>query len=503
MGSAEEQKQEAAAVEQTADAPSIMDQVYAATSTKSNDDKKKSELDGFMKALVEQVNSESVTVSKDAIRTINSGVAAIDAKISEQLAAIMHNPDFQKLEGTWRGLHYLVDQSETGELLKIRVLNIGKRELFNDLDRAIEFDQSELFKQIYSSEFDMPGGKPYGALIGDYEFTNHPEDIELLENMSGVAASAHCPFITAPAPELFGFDSWTEMSGPRDLKKIFEAKEYVKWRSLRESEDSRYLVMSMPRVLSRLPYGKNTKTVDEFDYEEVELGEDGKPIEVSHDQYCWMNASYVLGTKLTDAFAKYGWCTAIRGAENGGRVDGLPTHIFKNDKGESAQKCPTEIAITDRRENELSDCGFLPLCHYKDTDYSVFFGAQTVQRPKKYNKPEATENAKISARLPYIMASSRIAHYLKVIARDKIGSFMEREDCQKWLDNWIADYVSADDSPAPEQKARFPLREAQIEVKEVPGDPGHYSTKIRLRPWLQLEKLSASISMVSKLRKQG
>ena len=500
MSSAEPQKQQAAA-EQT-EAVSIMDQVYSATKVKSADSKKKSELDGFMKALMEQVNSENITVSKDAIKSIDSAVAAIDEKVSEQLSAVMHHEEFQKLEGSWRGLHHLVFNSETGEDLKIRVLNVGKRELFNDLDRAIEFDQSQTFKKLYSSEFDMPGGMPYGALIGNYEFTNHPEDIDLMEGMSGIAASAHCPFITAPSAELFGFESWTEMSGPRDLKKIFEAKEYIKWRSLRESEDSRYLVMAMPRALSRLPYGANTKAVEEFAFEEVPLGDDGKPIEVSHDSYCWMNAAFVLGAQLTDAFAKYGWCTSIRGAENGGRVDGLPTHVVKNDKGETAQKCPTEIAITDRRENELSDCGFLPLCHYKDTDYAVFFGAQTVQKPKKYNKPEATENAKISARLPYIMASSRIAHYLKVIARDKIGSFMEREDCQKWLEDWIADYISADDSPAPEQKARYPLREAKIEVKEVPGDPGHYSTKIMLRPWLQLEKLNASISMVSKLRRQ-
>ena len=337
---------------------SLMDQVFSATRVKKDD--KKSELESFMKALMQQVTSSTASVSKDALRTINTYVDAIDAKISTQLAAVMHNEEFQKLEGSWRGLHHLVHESETGTDLKIRVLNCTKRELFKDLDKAIEFDQSEIFKRIYSAEFDMPGGVPYASLIGDYEFTNHPEDIALLENVTGVAAAGLCPFITAPAPGLFGFESWEEMTKVRDLKKIFDAKEYVQWRSLRDTEDSRYLVMAMPRVLSRLPYGENTKKVDEFSYEEVPLGDDGKPISVSHDSYCWMNASYVLGTRLTDAFAKYGWCTAIRGAENGGKVEGLPTHIFKNDKGESDQKCPTEVAITGRREQELSDCGCCP-----------------------------------------------------------------------------------------------------------------------------------------------
>ncbi len=492
-GGAAEQEQEASS------GGGIMEQIYAATKTKADD--KKSEVDGFVAALMKQVAGKSVSIQKDALRTINSAIDSIDNQVSQQLAAVMHNEKFQKLEGSWRGLHHLVHESETGQDIKIRVFNVDKRSLFKDLDKAVEFDQSNVFKAIYQNEFDTPGGTPYGALIGDYTFTTHPEDIDLLSSMSGVAASSLCPFITAPAPGMFGFESWEEMSQIRDLKKIFESGEHVKWRSLRDSEDSRYLVMTMPRVLSRLPYGENTKKVDEFNYEEVELGADGKPIAVGHDQYCWMNSAYVMGANLTDAFAKYGWCTAIRGAENGGRVDGLPTHIFKSDDGETQQKCPTEIAITDRREQELSDCGFLPLCHYKDTDYSVFFGAQTVQKPKKYSTPDATENAQISARLPYILASSRIAHFLKVIARDKIGSFMEASDCEKWLHDWIHDYVSADKNPGPEQKARYPLQAAQIEVKEVPGDAGHYATKIRLRPWLQMEKLTADIGMVTKLKK--
>ena len=403
----------------------------------------------------------------------------------------MHHESFQKLEGTWRGLNYLVMNTEAPAQLKLRVFNVSKRELFKDLDRAVEFDQSQIFKKMYENEFGTPGGEPYGALIGDYEITNHPEDLELLSKMSNVAAAAFCPFVTAPSPKLFGFDNWVEMAQPRDLEKIFDTIEYTKWKSFRESEDARFVTLTMPRTLARLPYGANTKPVEEFNYEEVELGADGKAMAVSHDQYCWMNAAYVMGTKLTDAFAKYGWCTAIRGAEGGGKVEGLPAHIFTSDDGDADLKCPTEIGITDRREAELSKLGFLPLCHYKNTDYAVFFGAQTAQKPKKYDRPEATANAAISARLPYMMATSRIAHYLKVIARDKVGSFLEVENVQEWLDRWIANYVSADPKPSQEAKARYPLREAKIEVKEVPGQPGVYHAVAWLRPWLQMEELTA------------
>jgi type VI secretion system protein ImpC len=356
---------------------------------------------------------------------------------------------------------------------------------------------------LYENEFGLPGGEPYGALVGDYEFTNHPEDIDLLSKISNVAAAAFCPFITAGAPALFGFDSWTDLTKPRDLEKIFTQVEYTKWRSFRDSEDSRFVTLTMPRVLARLPYGANTKPVEEFDFEEVALGSGKKAIQVPHDQYCWMNAAYVMGTRLTDAFAKHGWCTAIRGAEGGGKVEGLPAHVFKSDDGDTDLKCPTEVGITDRREAELSKLGFLPLCHFKNTDYAVFFGAQSAQKPKKYDRPEATANAAISARLPYIMATSRFAHYLKVIARDKIGSFMEVEDCQAWLDRWIHNYVLADAKPSQEAKARYPLRDAKVEVKEVPGQPGVYNAIAWLRPWLQLEELTTSLRMVASIPKLG
>lgn len=455
--------------------------------------------DELIRSLVEESLKGTVAFDKSITKTINQAISSIDATMSLQLAAIMHNADFQKLEGSWRGMHHLVMNSETGAQLKIRVMNISKRELFKDLDKAVEFDQSQIFKKIYEAEFGSPGGEPYGALIGDYEFSNHPEDVDLLGKMSQISAAGFCPFVSAASPKLLGMDSFSELSKPRDLEKIFLDETYTKWRSFRDSDDARFVVLTMPRSLSRLPYGKNTKVVDEFDFEEVELDEKGDSKPVPHDNYAWMNAAYVLGGRLTDAFAKTGWCTAIRGAENGGKVEGLPAHVFQSDDGDKALKCPTEIAITDRREAELSKLGFLPLCHYKNTDYAVFFGAQTAQKAKKYDRPEATANAAISARLPYIMASSRIAHFLKVIARDKIGSFTERQDCEEWLKRWIANYVSSDPHPSDAVKARYPLAEAEIKVEEIPGAPGSYNAVAWLRPWLQLEELTTSLRMVAKI----
>lgn len=497
MSSGEAKRAEQAAAT-TTEAGGLLEAAISATKQTE-----RSRTEELLRTLTEEALKGTVTFSKDVTRSLNEGIAALDDLISKQLAAVMHNPDFQKLEGTWRGLHYLVQNSETSAQLKLRVLNCSKRELFKDLDRAVEFDQSQIFKKIYETEFGTPGGEPYGALIGDFEFENHPEDIDLLSKMSNVAAAAFAPFISAASPKLMGFDGWTELTKPRDLEKIFDTVEYTKWKSFRDSEDSRFVCFTMPRTLARLPYGQNTKPVEEFCYEEVPLDRHGKSIAVDHDNYCWMNSSYVLGARLTDAFSKYGWCTAIRGAEGGGKVEGLPAHIFKADDGDTDLKCPTEIAITDRREAELSKLGFLPLCHYKNTDYAVFFGAQMTQKPKKYDRPEATANAAISARLPYIMATARFAHYLKVIARDKIGSFMEVEDCQAWLDRWIHNYVSADAKPSQDSKARYPLREARVEVKEVPGQPGVYNAIAWMRPWLQLEELTTSLRMVARIPKIG
>lgn len=496
--STEKQAAAGAAATTTEAEGSLLDQVISATKQTE-----RSRAEDLIRTLTEEALKGTVSWNRNLTQTIQQGIAAIDKAMSKQLAAVLHNPEFQKLEGSWRGLHHLVMNSETSAKLKIKVFNVGKRELFKDLDKAVEFDQSQIFKKLYENEFGTPGGEPYGALIGDYEFSNHPEDIELLSKMSNVAAAAFCPFISATAPGMFGFSQWSDLPKVRDLEKIFESVEYAKWRSFRDSEDARFVSLVMPRVLSRLPYGAGTKPIEAFNFEETELDAAGRPKPVPHEHYGWMNAAYVMGTRMTDSFAKSGFCVTIRGAEGGGKVEGLPAHTFISDDGDPDLKCPTEIGITDRREAELSKLGFLPLCHYKNTDYAVFFGAQTVQKPKKYDKPDATANAAISARLPYIMATSRFAHFLKVMARDKIGSFMEVSDCEEWLNRWILKYVNGDPKASADVKAMYPLADAKVSVKEIPGKPGSYNAVAWLRPWLQMEELTTSLRMVAKIPQLG
>ncbi len=446
----------------------------------------------MVKEFVAQVLEGEMKLSRDADATINSRVAQIDHLISLQLNEILHHPAFQKLEASWRGIKYMMDQSETSSMLKIRVLNVSKKELLRDLQRAPEFDQSVMFKKVYEDEFGIFGGEPFGALIGDYEFTKHPEDIELLEKVSQVAAGAHAPFLTAAAPELLNLDSFSQLGDPRDIGKIFDSTEFAKWKSFRASEDSRYVGLTMPRVLMRLPYGKDTKPVDDFNYEE---GVDG----TDHNKYLWGNAAYALGARLTTAFAQYGWCASIRGVEGGGLVEGLPTHTFRTDEGDVALKCPTEVAITDRREKELADQGLIPLVHCKGTDYAAFFSVQSAQKPKKFDKAAANANARLSAQLPYILAISRFAHYMKSIMRDKIGGFMSRGQCQTFLTQWIMQYVTDDDQASAATKAKFPLREARIEVSEIPGKPGAYRAIAFLRPHFQLDELTVSLRLVAEL----
>ena len=481
---------------ETAAQPGVDLLEQAISATKQTEPKRAEEL---LRTLTEQALEGTVSYSKNLNLSISEAIKQIDAKISKQLAAVMHHPKFKQLEGSWRGLHYLVMNTETSASLKLRVINWSKRELFRDMSRATEFDQSQLFKKIYESEFGTPGGQPYGALLGDYEFTNHPEDIDTLRLVSNVAAAAFAPFIAAASPRLLGLDSYRELSAPRDMEKIFDSLEYTKWNAYRETEDSRFVTLVLPRVLARLPYGERTTKVDEFDYEEAPIDEAGVARRMPHDDYCWMNAAYAMGARLTDAFARNSWCTAIRGAENGGKLENLPCHIFTSDDGDIDLQCPTEIGITDRREAELSKLGFLAVSHYKGTDYAVFFGAQTNQKPKKYDRPDATANAAISARLPYMMASSRIAHYLKIIARDKIGSFKEASDVETWLKRWIERYTNSNPSPSDEAKAKYPLREARIRVEEIPGKPGSYHAVAHMRPWLQMEELTTSLRMVARI----
>jgi len=448
-----------------------------------------------VQTLAQQALAETMLISDDAIRTIEAIIAEIDEKLSQQLNLILHNEDFKKLEGTWRGLHHLVTNTETDETLKIRVFNISKKELGRTLKKfkGTAWDQSPLFKKMYEDEYGTPGGEPYGTLIGDYEFDHTPPDVEILQGMGQIAAAAHAPFIAATAPALMNMDSWQQLGDPRDLTKIFQTPEYAPWRSLRDSEDSRFVALTMPRFLARLPYGAKTSPVEEFDFEEDAEGAD-------HSKYCWSNSAFAMGVNVNRAFKLYGWCSRIRGVESGGMVEGLPCHTFPTDDGGVDMKCPTEIAITDRREAELAKNGLMPLSHWKNTDYAVFIGAQTLHKPAEYDDPDATANDNLGSRLPYLFASCRFAHYLKCIVRDKIGSFKEREDMEKYLNNWIMNYVEPDPHNATEEaKARRPLAAAEVTVAEVEGNPGYYAAKFFLRPHYQLEGLTASLRLVCKL----
>jgi type VI secretion system protein ImpC len=447
---------------------------------------------GMVMEFVSQFLEGQMTLSRDADAMINARIAQIDKLLSVQLNEVLHHEAFQKLESAWRGLKYLMDQSETSAMLKIKVLNCSKKDVLRDLQRAPEFDQSALFKKVYEEEFGIFGGHPFGALIGDYEFSKHPEDIELLEKISQVAAGAHAPFLTAADPQLLNMESYTQLGEPRDIGKVFDSTEYAKWKSFRQSEDSRFVGLALPHILMRLPYGQETKPIDEFNYEEAVDGTD-------HSKYLWGNAAWALGARLTQAFAKYGWCAAIRGVEGGGLVEGLPAHTFKTDEGDVALKCPTEIAITDRREKELADQGLIPLVHCKGTDYAAFFSVQSANKPKVYDKDAANANARLSAQLPYILAVSRFAHYMKAMMRDKIGSFMSRGQCEDFLNKWIMQYVTLDDNAGPATKAQYPLREARVEVQEVPGKPGAYRAIAFLRPHFQLDELSVSLRLVAEL----
>src|SRR5437867_2812971 len=447
-----------------------------------------------VQTLAEQALSASTLISDNAIKTIEAIIAEIDRKLSEQVNLILHQQDFKALEGTWRGLHYLVNNTETGENLKIRVMNISKKDVARTLKKfkGTAWDQSPLFKKLYEEEFGMPGGQPFGCLMGDYYFDHSAPDVEMLAGIAQISAASHAPFITAAAPSLLNMETWQELSNPRDLAKIFGTPEYAAWKSLRESDDARYLGLTMPRVLARLPYGAKTSPVDEFAFEEDSAGAD-------HTKYVWTNAAYSMATNVTRSFKLYGWCARIRGAESGGMVEGLPVHSFPTDDGGVDMKCPTEIGITDRREKELADCGFMPLSHWKNTDFAVFVGAQSLQKPAVYDDPDATANANLAARLPYLFATCRFAHYLKCMVRDKVGGFATRESLEAWLNKWIGNYVTSNPGASDETKARFPLSEAQVVVEEVEGNPGYYTSKFFLKPHYQLEGLTVSLRLVSKL----
>jgi type VI secretion system protein ImpC len=446
----------------------------------------------LVKQFVSEVLEGTMTVAPDTEAMINARIAQIDHLLSIQLNEILHAEAFQQLEASWRGLKYLLSQSETSEKLKIKVLNVSKKELLRDLQRAPEFDQSALFKKVYEEEFGVFGGAPFGALLGDYEFGKSGQDIELLEKIAQVAAAAHAPFLSAAGSEMFNLDSFTALDAPRDLGKVFDTTEYAKWKSFRASEDSRYVALTVPHILMREPYGPNTVPVEAFQFDEHVDGTD-------HGKYLWGNAAWSLGARVTQAFGTYGWCATIRGVESGGLVEGLPVHNFRTGEGDVAMKCPTETPITDRREKELADLGFAPLVHCKGTDYAAFFSVQSAQKPKVYDMDAATANARISAQLPYIFAVSRFAHYLKAMMRDKIGGYMSRDEAEYFLNNWINKYVVSNDDVGFEMKARHPLKDARVEVQEIPGKPGAYRAVAFLRPHFQLDELSVSMRLVAEL----
>ena len=489
---AEKAQQEAAVeTQEAAQEVGLLDQILTQGKL-ARDDFQKEQAKDMIGEFVNQVMSGELTLSNNMDVSINARIAEIDRLLSVQMNEIMHNEEFQKLEGSWRGLHHLVKNSLTGTQLRIRVMSATKKELLKDFERALEFDQSALFKKIYEDEYGTFGGAPYGAIIGDYEFGNHPQDMALLTSLSQVAAGAHAPFLSAASADMFGWDTFGEMTEVRDISKIFDRTEYMKWRSFRESEDSRYVGLTLPHVLGREPYGEATKPTETFRFEEDVDGTD-------HKKYLWSNAAYSLGTRLTEAFSMHGWCVAIRGVEGGGLVDQLPTHTFQTDEGEIAMKCPTEVAITDRREKEFSDNGFIPLVHCKGTDYAAFFATQSCQKAKKYDTDAANANARLSTQLQYLFAVSRFAHYLKSMVRDKIGSFMSRKEAEIFLNRWISNYVLENDVAPASQKAKYPLREARVDVSEVPGKPGVYRAVAFLRPHFQLDELSVSLRLVADL----
>ena len=445
--------------------------------------------------LAQQLVTTEMIASEDATKTIEALVAEIDRKIAEQMNEILHHDDFQTLEGAWRGFSYLVNNTETDEMLKIRVLNISKNDLHKTLKKfkGTAWDQSPIFKKLYEEEYGQFGGEPYGALIGDYHFDHTPVDVELLGEISKLAAAAHAPFITGASPSLMHMSSWQELSNPRDLTKIFQTVEYASWRSLRDDEDSRYVGLTMPRFLARQPYGASSNPVEEFAFEEDTAGPD-------HSRYVWSNSAYAFAVNINRSFKMHGWCSRIRGIESGGSVEKLPVHVFPTDDGGIDMKCPTEIAISDRREAELAKNGLMPLVFRKNSDLAAFIGAQSLNNPSIFEDDDATANARLSGRLPYLFAVCRFAHYLKCIVRDKVGSFKERSDMQIWLNNWISQYVDTNPATASElDKARRPLAGAEVVVEEIESNPGYYNAKFFLRPHYQLEGLTVSLRLVSKL----
>ncbi len=490
---AEEKKQDVAPEQEVLEAGEFASLLNKEFKPKS--DRAKEAVEGAVNTLAQHAVAEAGLISDDAIETIEALIAALDQKLTEQINLILHHEDFQQLEGAWRGLHHLVSNTETDEMLKIRVMNISKKDLAKTLKKykGTAWDQSPIFKKVYEEEYGSFGGEPFGCLVGDYHFDHGPADVELLNGMGQIASASFAPFIAGADPRLMNMDSWQELSAPRDLSKIFTTPDYAAWNSLRQSDDSRYIALAMPRFLARQPYGSRGEPVEEFAFEEETSGGD-------HSRFTWANSAYAMAVNINKAFKLYGWCTKIRGVEDGGAVEGLPTHTFPTDDGGVDMKCPTEIAITDRREAELAKNGFMPLLHRKNTDMAAFIGAQSLHKPAEFDDPDATANANLGARLPYLFATCRFAHYLKCMVRDKVGSFADQNQIQKYLQGWIMNYVDGDPANSSDSiKAKKPLAKAEVRVEENPENPGYYRSTFFLRPHYQLEGLTVSLRLVSKL----
>lgn len=457
----------------------------------------KSDVQQAIETLASSLLQNQIKHDTNLDKMLKEAIAEIDGKLEKQVNRILHHDEFQKLESAWRGLEYLVKNTETDEQLQVKFINIPKKELANTLAdyKGTEFDQSPIFKKVYEENLGVLGGDPIACLVGDYYFDHSAEDVETLGEMSKIAAAAHAPFLGAVSPSLLKMDSWQELPNPSSLAKLFRTPDYAPWKSLRETEDAKYIGLAMPRFLARYPWGAKGE-VEEFRFNEQVEGGD-------HSGYCWANSAFAMAANITRSFKEYGWCARIRGVESGGRRDDLPVHTFPTDDGGMDMKCPTEVSITDRRENELGECGFMPLIHVKGTDKAAFIGAQSLQQPFEYNDPDATANAKLGARLPYMFAACRFNHYLTSMVRNKIGGFTSESALKTWLQDWINQYVLENPENQPEIRlAQKPLQAAEVEVSENPENPGYYDAVFRVKPHYQLEGLTMSLRLVSKLKSE-
>jgi type VI secretion system protein ImpC len=462
----------------------------------------KTGVDELLRQVLDRAVDSDMVLDDGVLELLSALIHKLDEKLSSQLNAILHHADFQKLEGDWRGLEHMVFGTETDKDLKIRVFNVRKSELGQCFKKfkGAAWDQSPLFRKIYTDEYDTYGGHPFGTLIGAFEFGKSAADVDILKGMGAIAAAAHAPFIAAAAPELLGLDTaqgetWQNLDQIRDVAGVMEGPEWASFRGFRESLDSRYVGLTLPRFLARLPYGKENP-VEGFAFEEQCEGGD-------HSKYTWSNAAFALGTNITQAHKFYGWTACIRGPQSGGEVTGMHVHTFPTDDGGVEMKCPTEVSIPGRREHELARVGLSAIVHEKNTDRAVFFAARSLYQSKEYDDPVATANSKLNGGLPYVFVVSRFAHYIQQMVRKAVGSFQERSDLERWLNNWIAGYVTQDDTASQEVKARYPLRDAKVSVEEVPGEPGYYSAVFHLRPHYQLEGVNASLRLVSKVSKKS